>query len=350
MDDTEIVEVKYNNDLNAMPMPKFNGRHLDLFYSILAYTNDNNKNSLSLLNFWNPKKRQIEIPITQFVKICRADKWNRNFIEVVNEIETFLELIVDYTISYETPRAKYHFVCFEEAKWDKFNQTIRVTFQQRFYDMVVNYKLGYTKYELAEFTDLTSIYTKRLYAHLKQFRQEGWWLVKWDDFKMRMQIPNTYKSSDIDKQVLKQAIKELTAERTLLGQKRIPFKNLTYEKLTINQEPNKRKLTPYWIKFTFEPQTDSPQAIVNHLKGKIYKTQASQYQPTTIYKIVDIKLSDEMLELHLYELDANLNRKFSGMPHIINEETTLKDFANYVAKNEILKKRKLQGITQKLFS
>lgn len=264
----DVIEIKYNNDMNMMPLPKLTGRKMDLFYSILAHTNEANERSLSLINFWDREKRQVEIPINNFIKICRADKWNRSFVEVANEIESFLNLIIDYKIKYETPRAKYAFVCFEEAKWDKFKQTIRVTFQKRFYEMVVNYKLGFTKFELAEFLTISSEYTKRLYVNLKQFRTQGWWLVEWDEFKRLLQIPQELKISDIDKMLngtprTKGIIKELTAERTLFDQKRVPFQNLQYHKIQIwNGEKNgkldyvlnKKRQTPKYALFTFTPE------------------------------------------------------------------------------------------------
>lgn len=249
-----VIEVKYNNDLNALPMPKLSGRQMDLFYSILAHTNENNECSLSLFNFWEPTKREVAIPVNIFVKICRANEWNRSFVKVIDEIENFLKIIIDYKVLYEDKRKKYAFVCFEKAEWDKFEQTIKVVFQKDFYNMVVNYKLGFTRFELAEFLILTSEYTKRLYIHLKQYRTQGWWLIEWEEFRHVMQIPPSYQISDIDKQILQPAIKKLTTERTLEDQKRVPFKNLKYQKLTHEQKVNQRRQTPHYIKFTFTPE------------------------------------------------------------------------------------------------
>lgn len=302
------IVVKYNNDFNMMPIPKFHGRQLDLFLSIIAFTNENNKDSkIKILDFWNPNKRHIEIPITKFVKICRAENWNRNFNKVVNEIDEFLEMLIDYSVSYETDKAKYHFVCFEEAKWDKIEQTIKVTFQKRFYDMIVNYKLGYTRYELIEFINLTSIYAKRLYMFLKQFRNQGRFIIKWEDFKTRMQIPNSYQQCDVNKQVLKQAIKELTAEQNLFDQKRIPFKNLKYQKLNKDYKPILRKQKVEYIEFTF----DIPLIQIENKPQNFddYKSKKFKYNDR-IFDIIEIKSLKDEIEIIAWEKSTNTTANF----------------------------------------
>ena len=145
-------------------------------------------------------------------------------------------------------------------------------------ELVVNERFEYllnelfeqfTEFELAEFVSLSGKYTKRLYTHLKQFRTTGEWLVKWCDFKEILGIPANYRPCDIDTFILKPTIKELTTERTLLDQKRIPFKNLKYEKLTRSKELNRRKLTPYYIRFTFKKEY-STQSLNVDLNDKYF--------------------------------------------------------------------------------
>lgn len=300
------IVVKYNNDLNEMPMPKLSGQQLDLWFSLIAFTNENNKNSkANFFNFWNPNKRYIEIPINEFVKLCRMGKenWSRHFTDIYQEIEEFLDIILNYTVSYETKNAKYFFVCFEEAKWDKFEQTIRIRFQKRFYDMITKYDLGYTLYELGEFINLTSIYAKKLYVHLKQFRSKGRFIIKWDIFKTYMKIPDSYSTADINKQVLKQAIKELTAEQNLFDQKRIPFKNLKYQKLTKDLTPIKKQ-KPEYIEFTFDIpliQIENKPKSFDDFKSKKMKRNG------IFYRIIEIKNKQDGIEIWAFKIDNETN-------------------------------------------
>lgn len=302
------IVVKYNNDLNEMPMPNLKGKQLDLWYSLIAFTNENNKKSKTkMFDFWNPNKRSIEIPIREFVKICRAENWNRNFAEVINEIEDFLYLILNYTVSYETKNAKYYFVCFEEAKWDKIEQTIRVTFQKRFYDMIVKHELGYTLYELGEFLNLTSIYAKKLYVYLKQFRKQGLFVIKWEDFKTRMKIPDSYTTADINKQILKQCLKELTAEQNLFDQKRIPFKNLKYQKLNKDFKPIIKTQKAEYIEFTFE----IPRIQIENKPQNFddYKSKKIKYNDR-IFDIIEIKSLKDEIEIIAWEKSTNTTANF----------------------------------------
>ena len=84
--------------------------------------------------------------------------------------------------------------------------------------------------ELAEFSSLNSKYTQTLYRLLKQFRGEGALFLEWDKFLDLLDIPKSYGMSDIDKQILKPAIKELS-EKTLFSDDRVIFNNLRYEKI-----------------------------------------------------------------------------------------------------------------------
>ncbi|HDX6325369.1 TPA: replication initiation protein, partial [Campylobacter fetus subsp. venerealis] len=94
---------------------------------------------------------------------------------------------------------------------------------------------NFTIWKLQEYSNLNSKYTQTLYRILKQFRnsEDGKVTIfknKWDEFRDFMDIPKSYQMSDIDKQILKPAIKELSAERDLFNDKKPIFENLTYKK------------------------------------------------------------------------------------------------------------------------
>lgn len=244
--------VKYNNDLNYMPLPNFTGRQYDLFFSIISEIKEKHENSNILKRFFDSNKRELVIPYENFVKICRINEWNRSFIEVYKEIETFLNILLEYKISYRTPNAYYAFVCFEEAKHDTIEQTICITFQKKFYNMVVNYNLGFTRFELTEFISLNGKYTKTLYRLLKQYRHTGYMRMEWQEFIRILEIPINYRQTDIDQRILKPAVKELTKERNLFDTKRIPFENLSYKK--IKGKGRGRGGNVLAIEFSFKPE------------------------------------------------------------------------------------------------
>ena len=97
--------------------------------------------------------------------------------------------------------------------------------------MVKNYKLGFTRFELAEFVNLSGSYAKTLYRLLKQYRTSGSWLVASEEFKTLLNIPKSYRQRDIDKQILTPCIKQLSRELDMFDTVRVPFRNLKVEKI-----------------------------------------------------------------------------------------------------------------------
>lgn len=254
------VIVKYNNELNLMPMPKLKGTQYDLFFSIISLINEKHNSKNILQQFFDSETRKLEIPFERFINMCRINDWKCNCIEIQNEIQDFLKILVDFKVEYATKNNYYVFSCFEEAEYDKMQQKIKITFQERFYDMVVNYKLGFTFFELAEFISLSGKYTKTLYRFLKQYRNTGYLKLSWNDFLKLLDISKEYRMCDIDFRILKPAIKELTKPKTLLNQTRIPFKNLSYTKL--KGHGRGRGGNVIGIEFSFEPEV-TPEVITN---------------------------------------------------------------------------------------
>ncbi|MBX2655343.1 replication initiation protein, partial [Campylobacter jejuni] len=106
---------------------------------------------------------------------------------------------------------------------------------------------------LAEFAELSGKYTKTLYRLLKQFRTTGKAYFEWEEFCRIMKIPENYRQIDIDQRILKPAIKELSKERNLFDQIRVPFKNLAYEKEKTAGRGRGGKVSG--ITFTFKPES-----------------------------------------------------------------------------------------------
>lgn len=61
----------------------------------------------------------------------------------------------------------------------------------------------------ADILGIKGKYSKRFYTLLGQFKETGFYVVKMDKFRKIMEIPNSYRMSEIDKQVLSPAKKEL---------------------------------------------------------------------------------------------------------------------------------------------
>lgn len=227
--------VKYNNDFNLLPMPDFLESQMNVFMAIIS-------------KFKDKQSRHIELKIDDFARMCNFSRDSlRDFLD---HFRDFSLKILNHKIFYETKDKYYAFVCFEKLVADRTN--IYITIQKDFFEMLTNYQLGFTRFELMEFVNLSGKYTKTLYRLLKQYRSTGRLKMEWDEFMRIMDIPENYKLCDIDKRILKPAIKQLSQEINLFDQARIPFKNLAYEK--IKGKGRGRGGNVIGIEFSFKPQ------------------------------------------------------------------------------------------------
>ncbi|HEB7574336.1 TPA: replication initiation protein, partial [Campylobacter coli] len=250
--------VKYNNDFNLLPMPELKAIQMDMFMAIISLTKDKKENTPFLKKFFNPDKRKIIIPQKKFIELCRLNDSKMDYKEIFFAIDDCLKKLCNFLISYQKDeRTIYNFVCFEEASI--IADEVHITLQSRFYDMIINKKFGFTAFELAEFAELSGKYAKTLYRLLKQFRTTGKAYFEWEEFCRIMKIPQDYRQSEVDKWILKPALKELSKERNLFDQIRVPFKNLAYEKEKTAGRGRGGKVSG--ISFTFKPENIQMQKL-----------------------------------------------------------------------------------------
>lgn len=241
--------VKYNNEFNLMPMPELLAREMDIF--MLA---------LSKFNF---EGREIEFDAYEFFKSLKEPK--DSYCDLFKIFDTFSDKILNFKIKYKNANRGRAFVCFESFEMDFNTNQVKITAQKDFYNLIVNYNLGYTRFELVEFANLTSKYTKMIYRLLKQFRTTGKAFFKWEFFLDFLKIPKTYMICDIDKQILKPALQELSKEQNLFDSVRTPFENLKYNK--VKDKGRGRGGKVIGIEFTFKPQKADKKLLESSIKS-----------------------------------------------------------------------------------
>ena len=85
---------------------------------------------------------------------------------------------------------------------------------------------NFTQYELQEFTSIRSTYAKTAYRLLKQWRTVGRKEFKIDEFKLLLDMPSSYKSSEIDRAVITPILKQLSPYFEDLKSKKIKSKSV----------------------------------------------------------------------------------------------------------------------------
>lgn len=72
-----------------------------------------------------------------------------------------------------------------------------------------NFDANFTTFDLMEFLSIRSVYSKNLFRLLKQWRTIGYKKISLEDFKLQLDIPESYSTSAIQNRVLKQIDKDL---------------------------------------------------------------------------------------------------------------------------------------------
>ena len=133
---------------------------------------------------------------------------------------------------------------------------------------------GYTKYELRQHNELSSTYAKNAFRQLKRFERTGWWQVKLDEFRRLMDVPESYRLSDLRRRVLAPIKEELSRF----------FKNLNIEEIK-GKGPNGRKTTTA-LKFTFVPNKEKGIWYEDESKGILEDKYKCPYCGEPLYMII----------------------------------------------------------------
>ena len=250
------LPVYYDNKMNLLAFKNLDKVEANLFFSIVARFNDKGAEKLKL-NF------------SEIAEFISDNKYTSK--ELSKLINDGVGKVVQSAIKWEmTPTKTAYFTLFNEFLVDDENKTLEASINSRFLFILNNFKDGnFTMLELAEFSSLKSKYTQTLYRLLKQFRFTGFRSIKWAEFIEIMDIPTSYRARDIDKQILKPAIAELTQEADIFNQNNPIFKKLIYKKIrgTGRGRPVKK------IEFYFMPETNEPKEQKQNEKALQYIAQ-----------------------------------------------------------------------------
>lgn len=259
--------VKYHNDLNKIQLPSFTEQEQNLLFGILSKVKE--KKAGELISLY-PKdlKNSVDKNLTSkeladIILVLKQKFFKADFTILLEKGE----LIGNATINLFQEMIIW---CVKDDPYDgndfsKNFSHIDLMLNPRFEYLLNDLLQNFTRFELAELIAINGKYTKTLYRLLKQYRQTGRLFLKWEEFLHLMDIPQTYRMCDIDIQILKPALKELSKERTLFDQTRIPFEKLSYTK--IKDKGRGRGGKVIGIEFTFKPQKADKKLLESSIKS-----------------------------------------------------------------------------------
>ena len=306
--------VKFNNDMNTVALRKFNSTEINLLMSICSRVRDQD---LKYVEFdFNYLKTLIKYPyndINSFVNTRDSadNKLLKCNIRIGNDIKwTRFVLFTKYTIDVE-------------------NQTVTIGVNEEFKYVLNELTSNFTRFELEEFVDFKSTYTKEFYRRMKQFKYTGVWIVSIEEFKNFLDIPQNYKIDTIDKKVFKPIMNELGKEFNLKiikkykktqgrGRSRVSGFEFRFKKSGKKETKKEfREICGNILEKEFK--VNNPEKAINYINRKI-KMKDKVFERYNYLNIINFKEINEELIVTVKNVDDNhlQNFKFSNFQHFEN--------------------------------
>lgn len=248
--------------MNLIPLRKFTPLEQDLLYAICIRMRDEGSQVISL-------------SFNDIQELCQYDRKDITIEGFAYELKNIYEKLLSITCSYTEGRKLKGFVLFIRYEIDIDNRSAEIRINPDFAYLLNDITGNFTKFEMIEFSNLGSGYSKTTYRLLKQFRSVGYVLFDIDTFRERLCVPKNYKMCALDARVLKPIMEELGP----------CFKDLTIKKLSKRKG---RKITH--IEFSFTPED------VSRRKTNGRKTKSADFE--------------DDLERRLIEKRETINRKY----------------------------------------
>ena len=316
MNELKVVENKeeiviYNNDLNTkVYLKKFNNFNWDIFMivvSALAYT-----------------KTGVEyISLKEIMK--KTNYTSKNWENFINKIRETNRKILASVCEVETERDIDQFPLFKRFKIED-KKFLRVEVDKEYMFFFNNYD-EYTSFGLKTFLELKNKYTKPLFKQLMQFKNTGKAFFRMEDFRKKLDIPNSLSFSKVRDRILIPSIQDFSI---IFKNYKIIVKVLDGEEIEITENmPNeakkdRRQVTNINFFFTMTKKED----IIT--ESEVVSNQAKRLQATNI--------TDE--EERLFNLDSikcGLDMQISIAEEEIEvERKKIEKYREYIRKTEKL--------------
>ena len=284
MNELKVIENKeeiviYNNDLNTkVYLKKFNNFNWDIFMivvSALAYT-----------------KTGVEyISLKEIMK--KTNYTSKNWENFINKIRETNRKILASICEVETEKDIDQFPLFKRFKIED-KKFLRVEVEKEYMFFFNNYD-EYTSFGLKTFLELKNKYTKPLFKQLMQFKNTGKAFFRMEDFRKKLDIPNSLSFSKIRDRILLPSIQDFSV---IFKNYKIVAKVLDGEEIEITEnmpdeaKKDRRQVTNINFFFTITKKED----IIT--QTEVVSNQAERLQAiNTNEEEIDIKEEERLFNL-----------------------------------------------------
>lgn len=191
---------KYKNEVNTIPMRNWTVEEMNFFFAILTQLRDEGSRKMTL-----DKRQLAELANYSIEHNQRYRDTMRNLGIKISDLKYWENSDNEYITM---PLFTYF-----KATWsdDLSEMAVQVTINEEFEYILNKWELGqWTTFELKEFTEINSTYSKTLFRLLKQWRKKGKREFTVDEFRNLLSVPNSYRNSHINDRIIKKALADLS--------------------------------------------------------------------------------------------------------------------------------------------
>lgn len=218
--------VIYKNEMNLVPLRNFNSVEIDIFFSLCNKLKENGVD-------------KVRVSFEELKAISNFSKTERHSELFLSYLEKVYDKMLRLNYRTEDTKQIKKFVLFYDYTIDKEEKFIEISTHPNLIYILNSITGNFTKFELEEFTQLKSSYAKNMYRLLKQYKHTGYFKIKTEDFKERLDVAKSYQMSDINKRVFTPIMNELSP---------------IFPNLQINKIKAKKGRKIEWLEFIFEPE------------------------------------------------------------------------------------------------
>ena len=215
------------NEINTVALTDFTPMEIDLLFAILSKVK-------------NKGESRIVCSFKDLKQIVHYTK--SNAIEVfAKQLDSTYKKLLSLNIKIGDDRHWTRFVLFTEYDIFLDKQIVSIKVNEKFIFLVNRIVGNFTKFELKEFSLLSSTYSKNMYRLLKQWRSTGFAVYTIEEFRRLLDIPDSYSMGNINQRIIPVIQKDLKPY----------FKNLKIKKIK-GKGKNSRKIVR--LEFKFKPE------------------------------------------------------------------------------------------------
>ena len=187
--------VKYHNDMNKISFAGFNEKELNVFFSLVFLAKEK-------------RTRELTIPFSE-LKILSNNDINRNKARFLSILKTLNKKLLSLNSEIKVKDTTYLFTLFTVFGINEKDDILTVKVNEIFSYILNDFIGNFTQFELENFVNLKSAYSKNMYKLLKQWETVKEKTFSVDEFRDLLGVPISYNNSKLNEKVLKPILTEL---------------------------------------------------------------------------------------------------------------------------------------------